>query len=619
MNPDELDQEGFAALHHAVKKGSPERVQTLIDVGADVNVTTSVAHKALTPLMIAVLNGEAKCLGPLLRNHANVQKRNTDDKTALILCIELNKLDCLRVLLAGERDLLGPDFSGKDPIEHALVNNRPECLELILQAHKETRDCVRLRHENLFYAALKGYEKCVEILLNEFVSLPEVLEGPTALHAAASSGNLQCLNIILQHCKPTDIDARDDWNATPLWYASRHGHANCMSKLLEAGAEPFVFANDPYLMEYQITDEEHRVQMSSLQATLFHTHYCDNCRQEDSCICYDVFDTCQVTGGQHCLRCEECDNKENCNCETERCFQMLINRAEDALVNASTEEAKTAALKFLSSGIEACIIKNDAEKLKTLLIVGADPCMPVALNPAFDTVPLYLAVNQKSLACLQILLGYGKTFLLDKLPLDPQQQCANYFESNLDALHVLFGAVQEDWHDGINYLLDTGMDVNTVSYYGNAERETPIVFAMIYSSIATIKLLLKRGASSCFYQDAKWRLFRNFMCHSTTVEVTLNIAKLFLAAGFPKDKILRCFIERDANWKQHSTDEQYKRIKDFVHINSKDLTLQAHCRDMIGKHLMSINRQTNLFHLVPRLPITTTGKEFLLYDIELNV
>ncbi len=604
MNPDELDREGFAALHRAVKEGSPGNIQSLIDAGADVDVTTSPVHNAATPAMIAVLQGEAMCLKTLLKNSANVNKTDTNNKTVLILCIELNKLDCLGVL-AGERDLFRREPNENDPIELAVANNRPECLVLLLMVYKETSLSWRLRRGDLFHATLKGYERCVEILLNEFGSIPEE---STALHAAAATGNLECLTLLLQHCQPSDIDARDYWNATPLWYSSLHGHVNCMEKLLEAGAEPFVYAEDPYNRDF---DEE----LSSLQAAFMHEHYCGNCTQQAFCAGYDAIFAIR---NEDRWRCDECYNG-NCSCEVEACIQMLVNKAKSALADAINEKSKSVAVKFLSSGVEVCVCRDNAEALKTLLVAGADPNKPVKIYPSVETVPLYLTTHARALSCMKILMSYGKTFLSDKAPLNPH--CNENLDGDLCVGHVLSGAILQDWHVGINYLLDSGMDVNTViSYYANGEKETPMLCAIDHSSIATMKLLLKRGASSFLSQNRQWIFERNGWYHPSTLEEALVAGKLLIAAGFPKDKIFQGFIGEHTGWKGWITDEQHKKIEDFVDENGKNLTLQECCRDMICKHLVLVNKQTNLFHLVPRLEeLPVVMRQFLLYDMKLDV
>ncbi len=66
-NMDELDSEGFAAIHRAVKSGSPDTIQSLIDGGADMNIRTG-CRKFLTPAMLAASIGETACLKKLIGN-----------------------------------------------------------------------------------------------------------------------------------------------------------------------------------------------------------------------------------------------------------------------------------------------------------------------------------------------------------------------------------------------------------------------------------------------------------------------------------------------------------------------------------------------------------------------
>ena len=64
-NMDELDPESLSALHCAVKSGSSDTIQFLINAGADMNVRTGCA-KSITPAMLAASLGETTCLKKLI-------------------------------------------------------------------------------------------------------------------------------------------------------------------------------------------------------------------------------------------------------------------------------------------------------------------------------------------------------------------------------------------------------------------------------------------------------------------------------------------------------------------------------------------------------------------------
>ena len=63
----------------------------------------------------------------------------------------------------------------------------------------------------------------------------EEKEGPyTLLHLSCMTGNLELLNILL--AKGAQVDAQDDFGATPCMFAVAEDHVAIVNSLVEAGA-----------------------------------------------------------------------------------------------------------------------------------------------------------------------------------------------------------------------------------------------------------------------------------------------------------------------------------------------------------------------------------------------
>ena len=66
-------------------------------------------------------------------------------------------------------------------------------------------------------------------------------EPPTAkapdisIHDAATEGDIEAVKKHL--AAGTDVNAKDDWNVTPLGYAASHGHKEIAELLIAAGAD----------------------------------------------------------------------------------------------------------------------------------------------------------------------------------------------------------------------------------------------------------------------------------------------------------------------------------------------------------------------------------------------
>ncbi|KAJ3092462.1 hypothetical protein HK102_007086 [Quaeritorhiza haematococci] len=71
------------------------------------------------------------------------------------------------------------------------------------------------------------------------VNYATVEEGRTALHFAASTGNIQCLDLLLRQPN-INVNAQDFSGNTALHLAAACSEANCVQLLLTAGANPFI-------------------------------------------------------------------------------------------------------------------------------------------------------------------------------------------------------------------------------------------------------------------------------------------------------------------------------------------------------------------------------------------
>jgi hypothetical protein len=90
---DELHPElGYSAMHVAAGYGYDKVVSYLIEKGADLNVRR--ADSLETPLMFAASAGEIKCLEILLKAGCNKLLTTADDRTALMISIDMSKDEC---------------------------------------------------------------------------------------------------------------------------------------------------------------------------------------------------------------------------------------------------------------------------------------------------------------------------------------------------------------------------------------------------------------------------------------------------------------------------------------------------------------------------------------------
>ena len=185
-NVNAVDSEGYSPLHDAVGSGNFEVVKKLVDKGADVNAQNNHGNTALHSLNVQ--NGEGRdILYFLIDEGASLEIKNNDNETPLDVGVD-RKGNAMRVAL-----------------------NTPKRI-------------------TAFHEAVKGGDiNVVEKLLNERINVNAQGEGGnTALHLAASSGNLQVVKALTDNgadpaiqnnegkspldVVPTDVYTQNDYN-----------------------------------------------------------------------------------------------------------------------------------------------------------------------------------------------------------------------------------------------------------------------------------------------------------------------------------------------------------------------------------------------------------------------
>ncbi|KAL9098142.1 MAG: hypothetical protein Q9163_006141 [Psora crenata] len=115
--------------------------------------------------------------------------------------------------------------------------------QLLLQGGYDLNSPYCDKTSAMHWAAMCGYEKAVQLLIEEGTSPQATIEtGVTALHKAAGHNQASVVQLLLgagadKEARQTHIDNSTDrtW-ATPLHWASIYGHTAAMAKLLDAGA-----------------------------------------------------------------------------------------------------------------------------------------------------------------------------------------------------------------------------------------------------------------------------------------------------------------------------------------------------------------------------------------------
>ena len=181
-----------------------------------------LSYTTITATYLAAANGNLECLRTLLQN--GYHGGRSCDESAICGAAENGHVDCLQLLL---------DYSA---LQHGKMS-----LSQALNAVEEIQAAVKVVSGRGFIICLRLLMDYLNKLINEsysslkqFMNKSEWSRAHTyglAAVEAAKYGRVLCLDMLLSQ-KDTSIDAM-----TPLVWAARHSHLNCVKLLLKHGAQ----------------------------------------------------------------------------------------------------------------------------------------------------------------------------------------------------------------------------------------------------------------------------------------------------------------------------------------------------------------------------------------------
>ena len=137
---------GSPLLSWAVIGGNRQVVRSLLEHGADVNVTT---NNNSTPLMIAADKGEADIMRLLITWKAKVNLKNDEGQTALILASKKGRGDCVKALFLSGADGTIRDNGGKTALTHALEEGDQTIVKLLREGGTASAEVHSIENERL--------------------------------------------------------------------------------------------------------------------------------------------------------------------------------------------------------------------------------------------------------------------------------------------------------------------------------------------------------------------------------------------------------------------------------------------------------------------------------------
>lgn len=276
------DETHFTLLHYAIESGDLAIARVLLQSGADPNAIGVLYH---TPLVQAASTDQAKMAMLLLQSGARVDTSDNSGNTALHRAAEAGRTRLIALLLNHGAEIDGRNQDGRSPLFLAVQNRRIESACDLIGRDADTRIVdnfgvsIRELVSALRIDAIAGRRKSSQAIqtrvrdarlsaypanyprayalatLGDLTGLRQIAPtktealvrrgaGDTLLHVAAGRGHIDIVRYLLNLEMDPNIRALRDDRRTPLHEASIEGHAVVIRRLVDAGAEIDVRAND---------------------------------------------------------------------------------------------------------------------------------------------------------------------------------------------------------------------------------------------------------------------------------------------------------------------------------------------------------------------------------------
>ncbi|XHF97076.1 hypothetical protein AWENTII_000679 [Aspergillus wentii] len=222
-------ENGFfgSAIQAASFVGNPQIVQLLLGQGANPNSESEDFGPAL---QLASGNGHQQVVETLLSHGADVNLQRDGGYTALYEAAKNGHDRVAKILLDHGADMDTARYS-ITALHKASEQGHHKVVELLLN-HGADIEAAQYGDTPLCIASNKGHQKVVEILLRRRAAVT-----PKALHSAAKAGNLQIVEILLDHGADINAFNISTSEETALFIAAKRGHEEVVNILLGHGAK----------------------------------------------------------------------------------------------------------------------------------------------------------------------------------------------------------------------------------------------------------------------------------------------------------------------------------------------------------------------------------------------
>ncbi|RTE81542.1 hypothetical protein BHE90_003940 [Fusarium euwallaceae] len=234
-DPDALDWRGQSPLHLAAQHGYVE-VASLLMKRSDASILNS---EGFTALHLALLEGHNDMVKCLVRENDDLHSTDGRGYTVLHLAAHTGNVDLVKWLVSKGSNTALRNSNGLRPVHLAAESGNDATLRWLLRhEHVDSDPVVDEAWEMLHSASKGGIGWIVSDILHGDESRINIRDpqGRSALHVAAGAGKTEMVRLLLDAKVGADVDAVDNGDQTPLFYAGNNGHVSVAKELIRRGA-----------------------------------------------------------------------------------------------------------------------------------------------------------------------------------------------------------------------------------------------------------------------------------------------------------------------------------------------------------------------------------------------
>jgi ankyrin repeat protein len=212
--------DGSTPLQWAVYENDADKVQRLLDAGADVALAN---RYGATPMGLAAEVANHEILALLLAAGADVDSPNPEGQTALMAVARTGNVEAARLLIEHGAEIDAREgWGGQTALMWASARRHPDMMTLLIE-HGADVDARSIHRDYQRHVTAEGRPKNLDS------------GGFTPLLYAARENCLPCVEVLL--ASGADIDLPDPDGVSPLHLAIMNANWDLAKQLIEAGAD----------------------------------------------------------------------------------------------------------------------------------------------------------------------------------------------------------------------------------------------------------------------------------------------------------------------------------------------------------------------------------------------